>query len=157
MKKVLSVVVVAAVGGAYLYGWWPQRERRLAAEARVASLERELAAAQSRVRLAELHGQLLGLIDVVSEKNYGQAQALSTRFFDAARAEAGRTSEAAHRAALEAILAMRDAVTAALTQGDPASLAQLHDAESRLRRALGYPLPAPAAPAPPSPPATPAP
>lgn len=158
MKKALAVLALAAIVGAYVGGWWPERERRAVAEARAATLERELAAAQSRVRLAVLHGQLLGLIDVVNEKNYGQAKGLSTRFFDDARAEAGRTAEPAYRAALESVLSLRDGATVALTQGDAAALALLRDAEARLRRALGYPLPVPVASGPsPSPPQAPAP
>jgi len=50
-------------------------------------------------------------------QNYGQAQALSSKFFDAVRAQATRTAAASPKDALERIVRTRDAVTASLTRG----------------------------------------
>ncbi|MBI3932087.1 MAG: hypothetical protein HY317_01605 [Acidobacteria bacterium] len=144
MKKVLIVLVL--LGIAYGVGYWPQRQGRAGVEERLARTEADLATAQARVRLAAILGQLLTLSDVVEAKNYGTAQEMSSRFFDAVRQESERTPEAAFKATLESILQMRDPVTAGLTRGDAATLELLRGFETRLRNALGFaPPPQPSA------------
>lgn len=100
-----------------------------------------MAQAEARVRAAELLGRVLTLREAVVRQNYGQALELSSAFFDAVRAEAGATPEAALREALTGVLASRDQLTAALAQSHPGVLDALHGIEIRLRRALGYPTP----------------
>ena len=161
MSKILKflLVVVVLIAAAYVAGFWPQRERISALQAENVSLQQRLEAAEARVRAGALLGELLTLREVAQEMNYGQARTLASPFFEKARAEAGRTTDAGVKQALEAILAMRDTVTVALTQGDGAALGHLHEAERRLRLSLGYPAPPPVAPLPAPPPvaATPAP
>ena len=160
MRKVLTLLVAALVVGAYLGGWWPERQRRLALESQVRSLEERLAEAESRVHLAALLGQALILGEAIGEKNYGQAQGLSTKFFDDARIELGRATRPSDRTALEGVLAMRDSLTASLTRGEPAAMDVVLGARARLRSALGYPAiaaPVPVPPTVPSPSATPQP
>jgi hypothetical protein len=151
MKTVLAVVVIVLIGVAWAGGYWPERQRRVAAEAEASALRGQLAAAEARVRAAALLGDLLALRDEVSARNYGQAQEFSTRFFDRVRAEAARTSEAGLGSALQGILDTRDAVTSALTKAEPGALDLLVRLEVRLRSALGYPVkpvPIPGEPAP---------
>jgi hypothetical protein len=144
MKKVVVVVVLLVV--AYGLGYWPERQRRVAIEDRLARAEAEVAFGQARVRMAALLGQLLTFEDVVAAKNYGTALNASSEFFDAVRKEADRSQEAAFKAALEAILQMRDGVTAGLTKGDEGTVEILRGFETRLRNVLGYaPPPAPPA------------
>lgn len=145
LKFILLVVVLLAA--AYVAGFWPQRERISALQAENASLQQRADAAEARVRAGALLGELLTLREVVQDMNYGQARTLSWPFFEHVRAEAGRTTDAGIKQALEAILAQRDAVTVALTQGDASGLAHVREAERRLRQALGYPPPPAAAPA----------
>jgi hypothetical protein len=154
LKFILLVVVLLAA--AYVAGFWPQRERVSALQAENASLQQRADAAEARVRAGALLGELLTLREVVQDMNYGQARTLSSPFFEHVRAEAGRTTDAGVKQALEAILAQRDAVTVALTQGDASSLAHVREAERRLRQALGYPPP-PAAAALPAPVSAPSP
>ena len=141
MKRYFAVLVVLLAGLAYLAGYWPEHQRRQALEGQVASLQVQLAEAQARVRLGGLLGQLLAAEDAVSAQNYGQAQALSSQFFDAVRAEATRTAAGAFKDALEKVVPMRDPVTASLTRGDPQALTLLRDAEALVRSALGFPRP----------------
>ncbi len=143
MSKVLKFVVLVAVllGAAYVAGFWPQRERVSALAAENAALQQRLEAAEARVRGGALLGELLTFEEVVQHMNYGQARGLSSPFFEHAAAEAARTTDAGLKQALTAILAHRDPVTVALTQGDAAALAHLQEAEARLRQALGYPAP----------------
>jgi hypothetical protein len=150
MSKIFKflLVVVVLIAAAYVAGFWPQRERISALQAENASLQQRADAAEARVRAGALLGELLTLREVVQDMNYGQARTLSSPFFEHVRAEAGRTTDAGVKQALEAILAQRDAVTVALTQGDASSLAHVREAERRLRQALGYPPPAAAAPVP---------
>jgi hypothetical protein len=143
MKKLLIVLVLLVV--AYGAGFWGEYRKRTAAQGELERQGVQLAESQERVRAGELLGQVLNLKDVAAARNYGQAQDLSTRFFDAARIEAGRVTQSGSLATgLEAVLGMRDAVTAALTRSDPESAEVIEKVETRLRQALGYPvLPSP--------------
>lgn len=160
----LLLIGIVALAVAYGAGYWSEHKRAAALEAEKAPLQQQLQAAESKVRAAQLLGELLTLKETVQDMNYGQARGLSSPFFDQVRAELARTSDPAVKQALEAIQVLRDPVTIALTQGDSAALGHLRDAERRLRAALGYPappavaaapsvvppmLPAPASPAPP--------
>jgi hypothetical protein len=156
VKKLLGFLVVLLVAGAFLYGRWPERQRRLALEGEKQALQRQLDQAQAHVRLCALLGQLQSLMRAVSAQNYGQARDLSSRFFDDARSEATRTPEPAFRQSLEDALGLRDAVTAALARADPEAIEPLRRVEARLEGALGPPWPAAVPPAPsPAPPPTP--
>jgi hypothetical protein len=147
------LMVVVLIAAAYVAGFWPQRQRISAAQAENATLQQRVEAAEARVRAGVLLGELLTLREVAQEMNYGQARTLSSPFFEHVRAEAGRTTDTGVKQALESILAVRDTVTVALTQGDASALGHLREAERRLRLALGYPAPPAAA----TPAATPAP
>lgn len=142
VKRYFATLVIVLAAFAYLAGYWPEHRRRQALEGQVTSLNVELAGAQARVRLGGLLGQLLAAEDAVTVQNYGQAQALSSRFFDAVAAEAARTAGGSLKEALEKLVRMRDPVTASLTRGDPQALTQLRDAETLVRNALGFPRPA---------------
>jgi hypothetical protein len=142
MKKSFAIVVIVLAGLAYLVGYWPEHQRREAAEGQVTSLQVALAEAKAWVRLGDLLGQILAAEDAVSARNYGQAQALSSKFFDAVRAEATRTGVASVKDTFEKVVRMRDPVTASLTRGDPQTLTLLRDAETLVRNALGFPRPA---------------
>jgi hypothetical protein len=151
VKKALVglLAVLVLVAAAYSFGWWPEHQRAGALEAERGLLQQRVEAAEARVRMAAVLGDLLTLREVVAEMNYGQARQLSTPFFEKARAEAARTTDPALKAALESLQPLRDPVTVALTQGDARGLTLLREAERGLRVALGYPAPPPtAAPAP---------
>lgn len=143
MKRLLALAVVLLIGIAFLIGFLPQRRGRLTLEREVASLRAQLASAEERGRVCGLYVRLQGLIDVVAQKNYGQAEALSTSFFDDVRAESGSVSEPAFKEALQAVLGLRDAVTASVTKADPVSLHALRQAADLLRGALESRTPQP--------------
>ena len=157
MKRFLTSAVLVIIAAAYLVGYWPEYQRRLAVENEVSALRFQISEAEGRVRTARLLGELLNVIDAVASMNYGQAQTLLSTFFDKVRAEATRSPVAELQVALEAVLRNRDVVTSALARGDqgvPETLrkmqAQLREAlrkmQAQLREALGYPVP-PGAPA----------
>jgi hypothetical protein len=139
MRRYFAILVIVLAGLAYLVGYWPEHWRRQALEGQVSGLQVQLADAQARVRLGGLLGQLLAAEDAVSAQNYGQAQALSSRFFDAVHAEAAQTAAGSFKDTLEKVGRMRDPVTASLTRGDPQALTLLRDAETLVRNALGFP------------------
>lgn len=139
----IAIVVLVVV---YFIGYWPARQQRVAAEARVATAESALAAAEQRVRIGELLGQLLTVKDLARRQDYGQALQQSTTFFDRLRTETSAAAGALQQG-LSEVLAERDAVTAALAKGDPAVLDAIERSEHRLRRTLGYSTP-PASPQP---------
>jgi type II secretory pathway pseudopilin PulG len=139
--KLLVAVAVVLVGGAFLFGYLPQRTRRATAEAQSALLQERLTAAEARVRAGELLGQVLTVKEVAMRQNYGLASERSSAFFDAVRTEVPITPHSALRDAMNEVLAQRDIVTAALAKGEPSVVETLHDIELRLRRALGLSMP----------------
>jgi hypothetical protein len=158
VRKVVAVLVVLLVAAAFVVGYWPQHRELGQAQAdavearrQLAETRSQLAAAEVKARLGRLFGQYLALQDAVASGNYGEAQALSSPFFDAVREEVTKGSDPAARTALDAILGRRDTVTAGLARGEGSVREALVPIERELRRALGYPVlplaPAPAAPA----------
>ena len=153
MRKVVVVLVVLLIAGAFVAGYWPQHQGLVRAQAEAAEARRqlaetrsELAAAEAKARLGRLFGQYLALDDAVASGNYGEAQALSSPFFDAVREEVTKGPDPAARTALDAILMRRDTVTAGIARGEASVREVLVPIERELRRALGYPVP-PLAPA----------
>lgn len=142
-KGVMVGIVTLVVGLAYVAGYWPEHRRRVALEVDAESLRERLADAKARVRVGRLLGEALNIREAVGSLNYGNAQQLSSTFFDAVRAEASITPVAAFKTALEAVLQARDRVTTALARGDQAALEPLRRSELQLREVLGYPIPGP--------------
>ena len=106
MRKVLVVLVVLLIAGAFVAGYWPQREKLIEAQAETVEARRQLAEtraqldqAEAKARLGRLFGQFLALEDAVLASDYAGAQALSSSFFNAARGEVGKTADAATVAA----------------------------------------------------------
>jgi hypothetical protein len=150
----MAVLVVLLVGGAFVAGYWPQRQRLARALAEADELRRRqdegrslLAAAEAKARLGRLFGQYLALHDAVVASNFGEAQRLSSPFFDAVRDELSRGPDPATRTALDAVLMRRDTLTAGIARGEGSVREVLVPIERELRRALGYPV-LPLAPAP---------
>jgi len=149
MKKLVAGLVVLLVAGAFLAGWWPQRERLARAEAESAECRRQLAEArtelgraEARERLGRLFGRFLALQDAAVSGNYGEARALSSPFFDQVRDEGGTTRDATVRTSLDAVLMRRDTVTAGLAREEASVRDVLVPIQHELRRALRYPVPA---------------
>lgn len=142
-KRVLLVTAATliVIAAAYLAGYWPERTRRVTLEGDIAVLQQRLAQSDAQVRLGKVLGELLLVIETIEAMNYGEAQSLSSRFFEAARTEAGRTTDATIRSVLQGILQNRDAVTAALARGDNTVVTTFRDTGYQLRAALGYPVP----------------
>jgi hypothetical protein len=156
VRKAMAVLVVLLIGGAFVAGYWPQRQQLLQAQAEANELRRQLAesrsqlaAAEAKARLGRLFGQYLALRDAVASGNFGEAQSVSSPFFDAVRDEVAKGPDPTTRTALDAVLTRRDTVTAGLARGEGSVRESLVPIERELRRALGYPVPplAPAAPA----------
>ena len=140
-KRIAAIAVIVLLAGAFLAGYLPEHRLRIIAEQQSLALREQLAAAEARVRMGQLLGRALALREVVNRQNYGQAQELSSAFFDSVRTEAAATPVDEFRSALDEVLSRRDALTAALTKADPATVDVLSTIETRVRRALGYPLP----------------
>jgi hypothetical protein len=136
MKKlgIMAGVLVAA----FLAGYGPERWKRAQSDAATEQTHVELEQQRAQVRLGAILGRALVLKDAVASQNYGIARTVSTSFFDAARDEATHSTDPAARAALDEVVKQRDALTAALTQGDARSLEIVRAIEMKLRAALGY-------------------
>jgi hypothetical protein len=157
MRRVAAGLVVVALACAFLAGYWPQREALARANEQLAETRRLYAAAEARaaaaemqLRLARVFGPFLALRDAAAAGNYGEAQGLSSSFFDQIRDLAAASRDPAVRAALGTVLDRRDPVTAGLARGEASVREVLLPIERELRAALGYPVPAPALAQPPS-------
>ena len=148
MNRILRIAAIAllVVAAAYVAGYWPERSRRAAAESELAAVRGQLDEAEARVRAAALLGSLLYVTEAVSAQNYGQAQELASRFFDAVGAEAGRTPLENVRPVLQRVVQLRDGIIAALARADPSALEPLRRAQLDLRESLGYPVARPSEP-----------
>ncbi len=136
----MAAVAVAALIAAYLVGYWPERQRRVALDRDVGTLREDVAELQGRLRAAQLLGELLHVSDAAAAMNYGRAQDLSSTFFNQARDEVTHGRDGGMRAELQAIAQQRDTVTAMLARGDPRVVEMLRQLEVQLRQALGYPV-----------------
>lgn len=143
MKRFLVGVVIVLIAAAYLGGYWPEHQRRASLESEIPALRAQVDELDAQVRLGKLLGRLLLLTEAVQAMNYGQAQTLSSDFFDAVAAEASRTSVSSMRTTLEGILSARDGLTSALARGDQNAIEPLRRLQFQLREALGYQIPAP--------------
>lgn len=143
MRKIAIVGVAVLVVVTFLAGFWPQHRRLTESQDQVRRLQERLTAAETRVRLGEILGQLLQLSDAVRAKNFGQAATLSSAFFDAVRQEVSRANPPEANSALNSILQTRDRVTTAIAGTDAGLESILRKHEEALRRALGYPTSGP--------------
>jgi hypothetical protein len=139
MKTSLFFLALALIGAAYVAGYLPEHRRLVESQQELQTTAVQLADAQAHLRLYALHNRLLGVIEVVREKNYGNAARLSSEFFDGARAEANQNQDAQVKSSLEAVLAVRDTVTSKLAVGDPSVIDVLNGAMGRLQPLLESP------------------
>lgn len=138
MKKSWLGIGAALIVIAFLVGFLPQYRQLTASRETTATLQTRLDAAEARLRLVDVLGHQLRLSEAVQARNYGEAAALSSAYFDAVRQEASRAGGDTS-AVLSSILASRDQVTAAIAGTDPNLELTLREQQRQLRRALGYP------------------
>ena len=145
--KALTLLIIAAalVAAAYLAGYWPQHQRVLSLDEDLRLANSRLADAQAEIRIYQLENRLLGLREKTEQKNYGEAQKLSTDFFDRVRSEIPQAGKASVQSLLESTLQKRDAVTAGLTKGDLATPDLLRQILVGFRQAVAPDLASPAA------------
>ena len=134
MKKIVFIFGILLLVGAYLGGYWPQRQKVHEAEKKSAQAIQELTSAQAVVRITRLENDLISLVDLTQNQNYGEAQKLSSRFFDDLRSELDHSPNAPYRQTLETIFARRDAVTSGLTRGDAATIGPLRQSLDEIRQ-----------------------
>lgn len=138
MKRVITAVGIVVLLGVFVAGYWPQRRQVVRLETEVSTLRDRVTNLEARSRAAALLGDLLNLTDAVARKDYGQAQQLSSAFFDRVRTETASTDPSS-ASGLSSILGERDVVTTALARGDGTVAEQLRQIELQLRQLLGYP------------------
>jgi hypothetical protein len=109
------VLIILAFGG----GYWLEHSQYSAANSKAESASAQLASAEDTLDVYHLQDQVLTLVQDTTNKNYGDAATVSTKFFDDLSAEIGRTSDPGVKSALQPMLNQRDEVTAALAKGDP--------------------------------------
>ena len=145
--KALTLLIIAAalVAAAYLAGYWPQHQRVLSLDEDLRLANSRLADAQAEIRIYQLENRLLNLLEKTEQKNYGEAQKLSTDFFDRVRSEIPQAGKASVQSLLESTLQKRDAVTAGLTKGDLATPDLLRQILVGFRQAVAPDLASPAA------------
>ncbi|HVB35150.1 MAG TPA: hypothetical protein VNJ52_12370 [Patescibacteria group bacterium] len=133
MKRVGIIVGIVLIAVAYIVGFWPQHQQAQQARRQLTVVTTQLDQAQGKLRLATLQNRLLALIGKTSAKDYGQASAISTQFFNAVRQEEMRRSdEPGVKMALDSILKQRDTVTSDLAKGDASALDVLNGLEGTM-------------------------
>jgi hypothetical protein len=128
MKRFGYLAFVIVIGLAFVAGYWPQHKKWFQAQGQLIEVSVKLTKSEAKVRLCHLQSQLVSLLEETENKNYADASALSTKFFDGVRQESDNTPPSSLKSSLESTLNQRDAVTAALAKGDPKArdlLAQL--------------------------------
>jgi hypothetical protein len=143
-SRLIALLTLVLIGAVFIAGYWPEHRRRVAVEQELSTVRPQLNDSAARLRIADLLGQTLHLIEVVTALNYSEAQQLSTKFFDDVRTESGRTPHPDFKTTLEGILQNRDGVTSALARGDSTVADVLRKMQLQLRQMLGYPTRAPA-------------
>jgi replicative DNA helicase len=122
------------LAGAYVGGYWPQRQKLQEAQKNSAQAAQQLSSAQAAVHITRLENDLVALVDQTQNQNYGEAQKLSSRFFDDLRAELDRAPSAPYHSTLETIFSRRDAVTSGLTRADAAIIGPLRQSLGEVRQ-----------------------
>ena len=140
MKRAILITGVMLIAAAYVAGFWPERRRANDLQAEAGLREQRLIVAEGRVRLGDILGDLLALEDAVEARNYGDAAARASRYFDRVAEEVQRGDRTDAGKTLEGVSKGRDEVTAALARSEPAVLDVLRQQEHALRSALGYPV-----------------
>jgi hypothetical protein len=135
-KKILFLVILLLVLVSYFLGYWPQHQQVETLQQENTKLRQQLSRAEAVGRLAGLQNELLDLLGEIEKQNYGEAQRLSSKFFDDVRKEADRDKTAPYLAALETILARRDAVTMGLTKGEAATATPLRQTLTELKQII---------------------
>jgi hypothetical protein len=133
MKKLGFVLLAVLLVVVYVVGYWPQHSQLQETERRLQSVSSQLANAQARLHMYSLSDRLARLIDKVEEKNFGDAQKLSSEFFDQVRAEMTQTNDEHRKSVLQSILSKRDAVTTGLANGVSATGEVLRQSLAELR------------------------
>jgi hypothetical protein len=122
---------------AFLLGFAPQYLQKERLRSDLAAANQRALSAEQAVRMGELR-DLCGLMLMeVLRQNYGIAKDYAARYFDSLGAAAGATDDAARKKGLEELLTRRDAVTALLAQGDPASAAEAQSLYARTSEVTG--------------------
>lgn len=119
MRTALIVLVLMALsfGG----GFWWQHEKVKTVETKLDTATAQLSEAEAAVRLCRLQDQLFSLVEETASQNYGNAAALSTKFFNSLNNDVSSTTQPQMKSVMQSILAQRDQVTAELAKGDPAA------------------------------------
>lgn len=119
MRFALTVLVL--MGLSFGGGFWWGHNRTNSVRSRLQAADAQLTIDQHTISLCQLQQQLLSLADDTANKNYGDAAALSTKFFNNLSAEAPNATDPQVKSAMQSILAQRDQVIGDLAKGDPAS------------------------------------
>jgi hypothetical protein len=136
MNRVLLIVGLLLLGGAYVGGYWPQHQKLLAVQQSASKAQDDLAAVQTVARMCRLENDLLALLSQTENQNYGDARGLSNTFFDNLRREADRDQNTSFKADLETILAQRDTVTAGLAKTDAATVTTLRQILAQMQQLM---------------------
>jgi len=116
-----AFIVLVLMGLSFGGGFWWQHNKTDSVRSRLQAANAQLATDQATIRLCKLQQQLLSLVDDTANKNYGDAAALSTKFFNDLSAEAPNATEPQVKSVMQSILGKRDQVIGDLAKGDPAS------------------------------------
>ena len=115
------IIVIALMALSFGGGFWLEHGQAASARHNLNAANAQLAQDNSRLAQCQLQDQLLTLVEDTANKNYGEAAALSTKFFNNVNDELPRVNQPNVKSTLQSILAQRDQATGELAKGDPAA------------------------------------
>jgi len=126
MRRRTSVLLwLIVLLGAFLIGFVPQYQQKRQARADLAAANEKLSSIHTELKMAELRDLSGRMLVQVLLRNYGLAQDLASQYFNKLREAADQAHDPRAKNKLQDLLAMRDAITAALAQGDPTTSSEI--------------------------------
>lgn len=119
MRYFFLVLVLLAV--AFGGGFWWEHSQTEAVQHKLDATSAQLAQANATIALCRLQDQLLTMIEDTANKNYGDAAAVSTKFFNDLGDDIARVNQPNLKSTMQMMLSQRDQVTGELAKGDPAA------------------------------------
>lgn len=114
---VVLVLLALAFGG----GFWLEHRRMESVQQKLDVASAQLSQEDAAFHLCRLQDQLLTLVEATANRNYGDAAAVSTKFFNELSDDVSHETDSNVKSAMQSILAQRDQVTSELAKGDPAA------------------------------------
>jgi hypothetical protein len=118
MKKLQYALLLAALGVAYLLGYWPEHRQLVQTRGDLRAADRELADLRGRLRISRLESILLAALQEAARQNYDQARAAVQQFSIELAATAARPDMKSFEPRLRPLMNRVDGIETSLQKKD---------------------------------------